>query len=317
MYFFKFPTTSLLVDDNLTFSQSMGDMLLEHNFYSICIENQGVISFLKRYADFLDNFNSFFEDHFFGDSTIILNKVPEIMKNSNRFRLISSLVIDYNMPVMNGQEICEAISEKFLLRKIILTGEIFSHNAVKLLDKGVIDVFVEKGEHGFLEKILEEVAFNGEHYQYFANCSHDVVQDVKLQEFILNFIDSIKPCEYYIFNKNGSYIFLDENAKPSGLMILTDQELRTLYEFLKIEFPSDAEVEEIKMGNKMPVLFSQDFNLYRLKQNIMSCGVIQGEKEKYYFVYTDIIQCFDFDFTAVKSYKVFLKEGSTRLRYMY
>lgn len=318
MYGCKFPTTSVVIDDNATFANTVTGILLEHGIYARCIPNQAILPFLRQHMKFLSSFGQrFVYDDEENTRVFSLDHIHEIMYNPERFSLVTNMVIDFNMPGMTGKEVCEIIPDSLLIKKIIITGESWASSGLDMLDNGTVEVFLQKGGRTFSEELVRAVDFGVKHCRYFPKLTAEFIPDQRLRDFISSFISNIAPCEYYIFNKNGSYIFLSYEAKISGLMIFSDEEMSALYDFLKIEFPYIGTVEQVRMRQKMPVFFSQEIDLYRLVENLVDCSLIEGDLGNYYYAYTEDPNCFDTPMRRVRSYKDFVECKPQSFEYHY
>lgn len=310
MYCFKFPTTVLVIDDCKSFSSLVRDILYNDGIRAKSISQFMVIDFLKRYSKFLVNFEScFLEENINKNSFLIFQKVHKLIYNYDRFRIISVMIIDFNMPNINGIDICKKIPANVDARKIMLTGEMENDKALDALNAGIIDFFIPKSSKIFEKKFIEVVRNNIEVFSYFSKFKCDFIKDSILNKFLENFINTLKPFEYYIFNKNGSAIFIDRDGSISGLLILSEQELDIMYDCLSIEFKEDLDIISVKNKEKMPVFFSDNFDVYKMKDKIIKCEKISCNDSVYYYVYTNEQRFFDISFDEVKSYESFLKEG--------
>lgn len=310
MYCFKFPTTVLVIDDCKSFSSLVRDILYNDGIRAKSISQFMVIDFLKRYSKFLVNFEScFLEENINKNSFLIFQKVHKLIYNYDRFRIISVMIIDFNMPNINGIDICKKIPANVDARKIMLTGEMDNHKALEALNAGIIDFFITKFGDIFEKNFVEVVRNNIEVFPYFSKFKCDFIKDPILNKFLENFINVLNPFEYYIFNKNGSAIFIDKSGNVSGLLILSEQELDIMYDCLSIEFKEDSDIISVKNKEKMPVFFSDNFDVYKMRDKIIKCEKINCTDSIYYYVYTNEQRFFDISFNEVKSYESFLKEA--------
>lgn len=73
-----------------------------------------------------------------------------------RFGTLSVAVIDFDMPEMDGLELCHALSH-LPCRKILLTGQASESQAVAAFNEGLIDCFIPKGEPNLKPVVLERI----------------------------------------------------------------------------------------------------------------------------------------------------------------
>ena len=83
-------------------------------------------------------------------------KILDLLKNSQRFRQNSVGIIDYDMPGMNGLELCRHLQD-IPMRKILLTGKTGMDTALKLFNEGIIDCFLMKQQKDLSETLHKEI----------------------------------------------------------------------------------------------------------------------------------------------------------------
>ena len=83
-----------------------------------------------------------------------LTSITETLYSEQRFAEVTVVVIDYDMPRMNGLEVCRELEGR-PMKKILLTGKADESTAIRAFNAGLIDHFIAKGEKG-INKLLEE-----------------------------------------------------------------------------------------------------------------------------------------------------------------
>ena len=132
-----------------------------------------------------------------------INGLHQTVYNHNRFSEISTLVVDYSMPSMNGIELCQQIKKiNKEIRIIMLTGEADQTLAVNAFNAGLINKFIVKNNADIVGATLESVL--QQQKDYFLSLSDSVLNKKTRQtkRILLNlddqnFIDLFEP-------KNGN-----------------------------------------------------------------------------------------------------------------
>jgi CheY-like chemotaxis protein len=93
------------------------------------------------------------QEHLLGlDKTMIFRRVFA----RQRFGSLSVAVIDFDMPEMDGLDLCHAISH-LPCRKILLTGQATESQAVAAFNEGLIDCYVSKSDPRLKTTIRERI----------------------------------------------------------------------------------------------------------------------------------------------------------------
>lgn len=158
--------------------------------------------------------------------------------NNTRFKQISTLVIDYDMPYMNGVEVCKIIKDPYI-QKILLTNTADESVAIRAFNDGIIDHYIRKNDPEVLEKLEE--ALNKAQEKYFKLISNNIaklittsdwrpsaLQDPAYQQLLKDIIKKYNIVEYYITETAGSYLFMDASGRSYGLFIADDEAMDAL-----------------------------------------------------------------------------------------
>ncbi len=273
---FYFPTTVLFVDDDLNFLSNCGLMIDKNVPLKLCETPRKALELLKLsyHADDIVNKSL--------SSTVPLeegetNLSPDyIMRtdiknlhkyvyNKNRFSCISVLLVDYSMPGMDGDELCEQL-EKNPVKKIMLTGVADYSRAIKWFNHGLIDHFIVKESDNMLEELnmaiykyqrayFEKSSLNLLNY---ANKASTCFDKIKYFEFINKFFEENKFSEYYLIDTSGSMLFLDFQGNPTWVIIKSASEIERLSE-ISVENGAKPEIINfLQAKKKLPFFFTDD-----------------------------------------------------------
>ena len=146
-----FPTTVVMVDDDAGFLASSKD----HLSASFCLETYvDAGQALERLTHF--DFSGFevtlspshHLEHADADYASVLlqfdtRRLIAMASNPDRFRVPSVAVIDFEMPELNGFELCRRLTG-LPSRRILLTGKATEALAVKAFNEGLIDCYISK-----------------------------------------------------------------------------------------------------------------------------------------------------------------------------
>lgn len=238
------PTTVVMLDDDVNFLRSIGDFFDDELFCMIQYDNpRDAMRFFKNIVSPFSNMKDFFSVK---DGVCNYSFYKQIY-NSMRFSSVSSIISDYEMPGFNGVECFKTVLGT-IQNKILLTGIASDVLAVKAVEEKIIDQYlrknhqdlmtsiysaIENGARTFFEKISEYI----ENYKNMVNEKNNIAKNV--QGFILDQIKKFKPIEYYLIDKNGSYLFVNEDRTISAFFIYHKSDCEEIYNAFKEEYPHD------------------------------------------------------------------------------
>ncbi len=234
------PAQVLLIDDNPRYLEgllmSLDQQLAHYRSYS---EPAKALDFLKnKYTP--DYFTSRCvlrpeedeRDHRSIDVNVRV--IRDEMDNANRFKQVSVIVVDQEMPGLKGLELCAQLKSS-PIKKLMLTGELKNEQAINAFNDGLIDRFIGKGSDDFADVLEETIAEL--QAEYFADLSTLVIDsltqnpdhyiksclnDPVFVRFFHALREKYKLTEYYLADSNGSFLFLNSSGKLSLLAVKDD-----------------------------------------------------------------------------------------------
>lgn len=251
-----FPTQVLLIDDDMDFISSLENMLeVKGATYKKFTSPRKALEYINSEANILSVDNGFLEkkeSYEFGKESFYLNfsAIKNIALNANRFGDLSVVIVDYNMPNMNGLEFLQEIRNKDI-KKILLTGEANEHTAIEAFNQGIIDKFIRKQDFELLKKVNEGVyllqkrAFEEMSQKMLTASlsreSNPIFQDIEeLERDFAKMLKEHRIYEYYLADSQGAYLLLDKEGKASGYFIRTEEH----FQVLENEILGEAEISQ-------------------------------------------------------------------------
>lgn len=279
-----YPCKIVIVDDRPDFTKWMA---LKFQNYGLCevynnsleafdfFKNYHPESFMKRMAikgefDFLMN-----PEH--KNIAVDLEKIQKEAQFPNHHGEVSVAIIDYDMPRMNGLELCRAISH-LPFKKIMLTGEADHKLAVEAFNQGLIDRFILKNTANVIENL--DQAMMELQLSYFYDLSKAISEnpqeDVESQIVCLTDPDfaayfygifhekQIK--EFYLLNHFGDFLLRTRSGKSYKLGVRDQKAVAGLHHLAQDLYNQDPEdnqavLEEILACKKLP-FFPKGFDEY-------------------------------------------------------
>jgi len=267
---FYYPTTWVWVDDDQTLLTAMTRVFNKTNAVLPFYSASECLAYFKQYQSPLIR-HGFLRNDPGGEHYRLLQSVPlnfdsrtivNLLQDSKRHEEITAMVIDYNMPGINGVELAR-LTQPWLIQKILLTGTAYREDQVTSgFNHQLISRFVQKSEPEMLNKLttyLHKLS-----YGYFQAITSLFVSYLEVDEKLAlsdpTFIDffelycqshDIK--EYYLIEKQGSFLCIDSQGARSCLVVHTQ---RSIDAWLSINGNenslSEDELSAVKGYKKIP-----------------------------------------------------------------
>lgn len=218
---FQYPTTILVIDDSKIFRDSLQMHLLSGDERYIFVDSaQKALAILEAspLMPMLMDVRSF----------------PEIAQHMERFGTISGIVADYEMPEMNGLQLCEQV--KSPIDKILLTGVADEQIAIDAFNQKLIHRYINKKDLGDLTRL--DMAIEQGKQDYFNRITefhqHLIVHDEREMtlvdpafiEFFWKTRAELGVVEHYLLDPIGSFLFIDAFGKRRILHTYNEELLK-------------------------------------------------------------------------------------------
>jgi CheY-like chemotaxis protein len=267
---FYYPTTVVIVDDNQIFLDNLPSNLSTESFYTLFDSPTEALKFLLgQRNDFLTQ-EDFFETSDDLSTGIALNiNIPKIhmqLYDAKRFKVPSVIIVDHEMPEMNGIEFCRRLSD-YPIKKIMLTGVADHKLAIQAFNDGIIHKFILKDDPNVFEAIDEAV--HALQHDYFVSLSELIIKNITtttfslledkvFQEYIFDFVKKNKICEFYLTSATGSFLFLNNSGELIWFVVQSKEQIENYTEVAKDhEAPLDI-IQALTNREKLLCLFSEE-----------------------------------------------------------
>ena len=162
-----------------------------------------------------------------------VTNIAKLKNYSNLSKEIGVLICDYSMPEINGLELAEKLSI-FPVKKILLTGVAPDLEIISAFNKNLIDKFICKGSPSLRNEIQMYVKILT--WKYFSDLTIPLLAHLEADfslplsdPIFINFFnawcDKNKISEFYLIDKDGSFLTIDENGKTRYLIVHTDRSI--------------------------------------------------------------------------------------------
>ncbi|NNM59625.1 MAG: response regulator [Legionellales bacterium] len=189
---------------------------------------------------------------------LAIQSLPERVKD------ISIIIVDYEMPEIDGLTLLQALRDK-PFKKILLTGKGSHTLAVNAFNNGLIDQFLQKDEPDLPQKLANTIIRLKR--QYFSDLSkktmellaeeQPVFNDLQAATYFYNTLKQLDMKELYLLDMNGSYLIKSKSGKNHYFLLYTTEYIDRLIEYASEDFVPENVIDLIRAKKSVPY-FGED-----------------------------------------------------------
>ena len=197
--------------------------------------------------------------------TIDIAAILKHLYNPQRFLQVSDILVDYNMPNMNGIDVCEKIKDTSI-RKLIITGDMDISIAITAFNKGSISKFIPKQTEKLTQTLIDCIKTEKENYfkthsttilKILANDEYNCLENPHFIRLFKTICQEHETVEYYMVDDNGSFLLLNREGKPTWFVVRSVQALEDHIVFAEDSKAPKGIVDVLKQRVKLAFLFSE------------------------------------------------------------
>jgi CheY-like chemotaxis protein len=301
---FFFPTTVAFVDDSGDFLANLSlqlDPLLAFRLFQSPIDALATLNSSGiQSSPSVKSLFSLYEgrDEFDLRRQIVdvdLDMIHREIHDDKRFDQISVVVIDYDMPQMNGVEFCRQLKNP-LVRRILLTGKADERVAVEAFNEGLIDRFIRKQEPNAIDSLNQVIREMQPHYfsqigrmlaGALAIGLYRFLKDPRFAECFNKLSDQLNIVEYYLSCAPGGMLMLDATGTSYLLLVQNEEQFRATHEIAYDQQAPDELLKTLRSGDAMPYFWKTQGNYSSIYEDWRGClhpaTKIQGDE---WYAYT-------------------------------
>lgn len=263
-----FPTTVVFVDDSIDFlanlslqlDSNLAFQLFDSPAYALLMLNGGsspstpVERFFSRYH----HTDDLPMTHHVIDVNLV--KVHREVYNELRFEQVSVVVVDYDMPSIDGLEFCRCIKNP-AIKKILLTGKADEKIAVQAFNKGLIDRFILKQDKDVINTLNHAIIELQRDYfrqtermlaDALAIGKHDFLRDPLFAEKFHEICEKLKIVEFYLCSEPDGMLMLTAEGSASLLLVPNEDDLLGQYEIAYEQGAPQELLDALKSNQVVP-----------------------------------------------------------------
>lgn len=265
---FYFPTTVTFVDDSAAFLSNLCLQLEPNLAFRLFSSSREALRFVNErhrpgapeeqiftpYRDRTD------EDEAQQVIAMSVDTVRNQVFDNDRFQATSVVVVDYDMPGLNGLEFCRRITDP-AVRKIMLTGKANEHIAVESFNEGIIHRFIRKQDASAISALNRAV--RDMQHAYFDNRCQSILDTLVTSEYtflrdealvarVRELFDSLGIVEHYLSYSPNGLLMLDGTGKSYLLIVHTNETLQGVREIASVQGAPAGFFDALDSGGSLP-----------------------------------------------------------------
>lgn len=284
---FYFPTTVAFIDDSLPFLSNLSlqlDSRMAFRMYHSPFAALTALNGTGAAPSIAGRFFSLYRHR--GDTSyahhvidLSLDMIHREVHDEHRFEQVSVVVVDYDMPEIDGIEFCRSIANP-AIKKILLTGKADEQIAVRAFNEKIIDRFIRKQDHDAMGQLNRAIAELQQ--EYFGQIEHMLSEALAVgthlflrdPEFGRRF-DEIRArlgiVEHYLACTPDGILMLDMNGVAYLLLVQTEEMAQAAHEIAFDLNAPDELLEELRSGRWLPYFWKTAGNYSPIYTDWRAC----------------------------------------------
>jgi CheY-like chemotaxis protein len=325
-----YPTSVILVDDDSKFAKSFGLWLDQSYPCREFTKPYEALSYIKalRHNPFLNRCVVQLEEVDVDERNVKVNirAIHQEVFNPNRHKELSVIVVDYNMPDMDGIEFCRQLAGIPNIKKLMLTGEADNTIAVEAFNNGLIDKFIKKDSNSSMA--LHQSVLNAVYelqLKYFLDLSRPVIDsmrnspekmpacfnDPEFSAWFYALLRQHKFVEFYLIENQANFLLLTKHGKISWLVVRDKQEMADIAQFaddMIDDKPTEEErniINQIRLRKTIPFFYSEDDYKTAVQdwaKYMQPCTELKTGQNTYYYSLIESKSIYSIDANRIKSF---------------
>lgn len=304
-----YPTSVVFIDDSNSFLSAM-DLALAPHFSCLsfndpvrALNHANNINNLNWNAHTKEDYNYYSDSEQFVQNT--LNASEKKLANQHRYNEVSVVVIDYDMPEMDGLTFCRNLKNPNI-KKILLTGQVSTEEAICAFNDNVINYYIKKSDPNLVDNLIKAIA--DMQNRFFIDISSfikiraidnkkSLFNDAVLSKYFSDIITGNDIVEYYFSTNPPRYRLKSRDGKSHTLLIYSRYDLNEQIRVIKEEAGPSGLLESLKTGLYVPYFCSKDGyydqELFNENEVLYLADIIKGSETYYCALIKDDSQAID------------------------
>jgi CheY-like chemotaxis protein len=255
--------------------------------------------------------------------------------NKNRFKEIILVSTDYDMPGKNGIEFIKAVAFPGVTLEhiiIILTGKISDEFKQKLNTLPLPTEYIGKSDSDRIKKLLKLVeektsrVFQECSYKALTALSKDTNEeacftfDKQFGAIFTSYLQDNHICELYLFDRQGSYLLLDDKANLSWFIMRSEKGMKNSMQLAKEHNAPESVIDALQTKRCLLSLYEKEdvarlrgkeiaWDNYLHPASVYELKMPGKDAKKFYYAFIKEFPAHGMDTSKILSYQAFLNQA--------
>ncbi|MDH5408315.1 MAG: response regulator [Gammaproteobacteria bacterium] len=274
VYPYYYPTTVTVVDDNRDFLVNFGLMFNEDVAYKLyhspikalqALNNEDVSNPVSNQclAPFYGVYDTSIQDNII---SVDVSKIQSVATDKNRFTENAILIVDYDMPDMDGLQLCQMINNKNI-KKIMISGVADEKIAVDAFNRGIIDKFILKNDKQAISKINDCIYDFQNKYMHEKTTvlkntlnikAYGFLNDPGFIQYFFYLLERMNVVEYYLVSNPAGFLLFTQSGDMHRLLVMDDDDMISQIEVISDQDGPFELRDMIEKRDVLPCFFKTD-----------------------------------------------------------
>lgn len=284
---FRFPTTIAFVDDSPAFLANLSLQLdsqmafrLFHSPFAALV----ALNAASSVPPMVERFFSLYRQR--GDQSyarhvidVSLDMIHREVHNERRFEQVSVVVVDYDMPEIDGLEFCRSLKNP-AIKKILLTGKADEQVAVRAFNERTIDRFIRKHDDDVMTVLNRTIGeLQQEHFDQIEQMlsdalavgSHLFLFDPEFARRFEEIRRELGIVEHYLSCAPDGILMLNAGGTAHLLIVQTEEMIQGQYEIAYDQAAPEGLLEQLRSGRALPYFWKTAGNYSPIYDDWQAC----------------------------------------------
>lgn len=292
-----YPTSVVFIDDSISFLNALEravSPLVKCVRFNDPIRALNHANNVKNHdwnAHLQEDVNYYSDSEQFVQNT--LNFWGKNLPDGERYNEISVVVVDYEMPEMDGLSFCRQLKNPNI-KKILLTGRVDNEAVIDAFNDGIINYYINKSDANLEQRLVK--AIKDMQNRYFIELSSyikiraidhksSLFNDTLLSQYFAQVLQQNAIKEYYFSTNPPRYRLTDQQGNSHIFLVYSRNDLNEQIRIIKEEAGPQWLVNSLKSGNYIPYFQSRDGYFDQESFNLDNCvfpaHIIEGNNTYY------------------------------------
>jgi len=265
------PPTVAFIDDDRSFLQSIRPVFSDKFACHIFDRPEAALEFvgtrmpadasqvtaIVQQRDAADGQDATLSDR---DVTVTLSRFANMIKDPRRFDPVTVVVVDYDMPAMDGLQFCDNLPARSL-RRILLTGKADLQTAIDAFNRGLIDKFIVKSDPDALTQVENHIEalhnIQAEEdletlLQILGTAAPTFLSDPQFAAMFADFVRRRDICEHYLAADGKGVLTATATGEATLLCVHTEDDMKAQWEIASHQDAPSALVAALASRKMVP-----------------------------------------------------------------